>query len=50
MNTTELFQTALGIEEPWYVTETEFRTEENGKKALHIYMDFCKGYKFMCRE
>ena len=50
MNTTELFETALGIEEPWYVTKTEFRTEENGKKALHIYLDFHKGGRFTCPE
>jgi len=50
MNTTELFETALGIEEPWYVTKTEFKTEENGKKALHIYLDFHKGGRFTCPE
>ena len=37
MNTTDLFTAALGLSDPWYVTETELRDVENGKKELHIY-------------
>ena len=34
MNTTDLFTAALGLSDPWYVTETELRDVENGKKEL----------------
>lgn len=50
MNTTDLFTAALGLSDPWYVTETELRDVENGKKELHIYIDFTRGYQFTCPE
>jgi len=40
----QLFQIALGIQEPIYITEIEF----NAEHELHIYMDFRRGSKFTC--
>lgn len=40
-----LFQSALGIEEPWYISEYQFDPEE---RALDLCIDFEKGAKFTC--
>ena len=39
-----LFQSALGIEEPWYVSEYQFDSE-SGRLGLNI--DFRKGSRFI---
>jgi len=46
MNTTELFQLALGLAPPWYVKRLEFSETDSGKSQLDIYLDFRKGSKF----
>lgn len=43
----DLFQAALGIEEPWYVQYREF-DKENG--LLHVYLDFRSGAMFVCPQ
>lgn len=48
MQTTELFTKALGVAEPWYVEETEFKDNKSGEKELHIYIGFKKGSKWKC--
>lgn len=48
MDTTTLFTAALGLEEPWYVTLTEFKDAADGSKELHIYIDFERGAHFEC--
>ncbi len=45
MRDTDLFQTALGIKEPWYVDRIEFLEVE---KRIDIYLDFRKGGRFQC--
>jgi len=45
--TTELFQTAIGLVRPWYVKDIQFTVE---KKRLDIYVDFIKGSKFSHTE
>ncbi len=44
-NSTELFQMALGISDPWYITSVHFE-EQNGIKELHINISFKRGSKF----
>lgn len=41
----KLFETALGIEDPLYITSITF-DEKNGE--LHIFIDFSRGSKFTC--
>ena len=41
--TRELFQMALNITEPWYVTDSKFDVES---KRLDIYIDFKAGSTF----
>ncbi|MEI6490121.1 MAG: hypothetical protein WCP52_14210, partial [Bacteroidota bacterium] len=45
--TTELFQTAIGLVRPLYVKDIQFTVE---KKRLDIYVDFIKGSKFSHTE
>ena len=45
MNNEQLFKLALGIQAPWEVTKTEFKTT-HGTKELHLHIDFKKGTKF----
>ncbi len=40
-----LFQAALGIQSPWYITTITLNKE---KHELHIYLDFEKGSQFPC--
>ena len=42
-NTNQLFETALGIGTPWFITKVEFNED---KKRLDIYIDFKKGSEF----
>jgi transposase len=41
----DLFQLALGIEEPWFVSYRELDTKE---KVLHIGLNFKRGAEFAC--
>lgn len=41
---TELFESALCIEKPLYISNIEF----NELSELHIYIDFERGSKFLC--
>ena len=41
--TQELFQLALNITDPWYVTDLNFDVES---KRLDVYIDFKKGSTF----
>jgi len=47
MRDTDLFQLALGLESPWYVSSSEFNTE---LKRLDVRIDFHKGSTFCCPE
>ena len=47
MNSTQIFEMALGLEKPWYITKVEMVKPESGKQGqLDIYLDFEKGFKF----
>ena len=43
----ELFQQALGLEEPWKVVEVQFDAE---RRRLDLRVDFRKGARFACPE
>ena len=43
MNNEQLFQMALGLQPPWYVSNTEFRSEGT-EQELHISLDFKEGF------
>lgn len=45
MNTLDLFQAALGIEEPWFIRNVAFK-HVDGRQELHIQIDFRKGATF----
>lgn len=47
VETTELFQKAIGLTSPWYVSHVDFNAES---KKLDIYVDFEKGAKFTYEE
>ena len=47
MNNLELFQAALGLQEPWLVVNTEFDPD---KQRLDVYLDFVQGARFPCPE
>jgi transposase len=47
MNEKTLFQLALRLVNPWYVSETKFDTEAQG---LDIFLDFRRGHAFPCPE
>jgi len=44
-NSTEIFNMALGLSSPWYVTSVSFE-ELNQSRELHIHLSFTKGFKF----
>ena len=47
MNSTQIFEMALGLEKPWYITKIEMaKSESGGHGQLDIYLDFEKGFKF----
>jgi transposase len=45
MNSEQLFKTALGIENPWFVDRIHFQDKQSVKE-LHIDIDFKRGSKF----
>ena len=47
MATNELFSLALGLEEPWYVSDFQFDPE---KRRLDLTIDFRRGSRFKCPE
>jgi len=47
MATNELFSLALGLEEPWHVTDFQFDPE---KRRLDLTIDFKRGARFICPE
>ena len=47
MNSTEIFGIALGLSSPWYVEKVSFLDSPTSvSKALHLYLNFERGYKF----
>ena len=40
-----LFQVALGIQEPWYITDIDLKQDDH---ELHIYLNFERGSEFPC--
>lgn len=48
MNSTEIFTLALGLSEPWFVSETSFESSASSSlvKELHIYINFERGSAF----
>ena len=46
----ELFTKALCLPEEWFVTKVELQDGSEGKKELHMWLDFKKGTKFKCPE
>ncbi|MGQ0562580.1 MAG: ISL3 family transposase [Gemmatimonadota bacterium] len=47
MRDTQLFQQALGVTDPWYVSRTEF---DQAASRLDLYIDFASGATFACPE
>ena len=47
MHDVELFQRALGLQEPWQVVDVEF---DAGERRLDLGIDFPKGSRFSCPE
>lgn len=47
MNEKTLFQLALGVSDPWYVSDTKFDPDA---KQLDIFLDFKPGSSFACPE
>ena len=45
MNSEFLFSMALGLQEPWVLSNVEFKTVDN-KKELHLTIGFARGEKF----
>ena len=43
MNSKEIFQLALNLQKPWFVSSIEL-TEESGQKELHLTIDYEQGY------
>ena len=50
MNQNELFTSALGLQGPWRVVESELKDQEDSSKVLVLELDFKKGAKFPCPE
>jgi transposase len=46
MNSTQLFEKALALSEPWHVDRLEFKTTSSNLKELHIHLNFTRGAKF----
>ncbi|QDH80182.1 hypothetical protein FKX85_14490 [Echinicola soli] len=47
MNSTQIFEMALGLEKPWYVKEIKMdQAEGAGHGQIDIYLDFEKGHRF----
>lgn len=43
MNSEKIFELALGLSSPWYVSKIDLRESES-KKELHIIIDYASGY------
>ncbi len=43
--TEELFERALGLQEPWQIIEVKFSEAD---QELNIYLDFAQGSRFKC--
>lgn len=48
-NSKEIFNIALGLESPWYVSSVEFKNT-SGTKELHIELSFERGSQFTCLD
>ncbi|MBZ0242446.1 MAG: transposase [Bacteroidales bacterium] len=46
MNSTEIFQLALQLSKPWYVTAVRFESVSESKMDLHIDIGFDRSFKF----
>lgn len=46
MNSTEIFSLALGLAQPWIITNVEFVEVVPNVKELHIHIDFERGFRF----
>ena len=46
MNSSEIFTLALGLKEPWFISNVEILTNDNSIKELHIHLGFKRGSKF----
>ena len=46
MNSTEIFSLALGLKEPWEITDVEISVGKDSVKELDIYLGFKRGAKF----
>ena len=45
----KLFEQAIGITDPWKITQTELRLSSDGKRMeMHIDVDFAPGSRFYC--
>lgn len=47
MGQVELFEAALGVSEPWRVSDATFAPDEG---RLDLYLDFPSGARFACPE
>ena len=43
MNSEKIFELALGLETPWFLSKVELE-QEGGKKILHLHIDYTKGH------
>ena len=46
MNSTEIFSLALGLKDPWEITDVEITVGNDSVKELNIYLGFKRGAKF----
>ncbi len=47
MNSNQIFEMALGLEQPWYVSKIEMIKPTEGLQGqIDIYLDFERGFKF----
>ncbi len=46
MNSTEIFTLALGLKEPWEITDVEISVGNDSVKELNIHLGFKRGAKF----
>ena len=46
MNSEQLFELALGLENPWYVERLELVEKPSGEKQLEIHLNFTRGARF----
>lgn len=46
MNSTALFELALGLQAPWTIASVDFQTTSGGQKELRIRLGFTRGHRF----